>query len=165
MHPTDSLLAWVGLGANLGACQETLEQALEALRELPHTRLVARSRLWRSAPVDAAGPDFLNAVAALQTQLAAGELLAHLQSIEDRFGRVRPYRNAPRTLDLDLLMHGQTRSDAPELQLPHPRLHERAFVLAPLAELAPDLEVPGRGPVRALLRGVMQQACRPLQPT
>ena len=164
MLPTDSLPAWVGLGANLGACQETLEQALEALRELPHTRLVARSRLWRSAPVDAAGPDFLNAVAALQTQLAADDLLAHLQSIEDRFGRVRPYRNAPRTLDLDLLMHGQTVCETTTLQLPHPRLHERAFVLAPLAELAPELEIPGRGQVRVLLRGVTQQICSPLQP-
>lgn len=165
MRPTEPVRAWVGLGANLGARQATLEQAIDALRQLPQTRLVARSRLWRSAPVDADGPDFLNAVAALQTQLDAQDLLARLQAIEHRFGRVRSYRNAPRTLDLDLLMYGQACLDTPELQLPHPRLHERAFVLAPLAELAPDLEIPRQGPVRALLHNVAQQACRPLQPT
>lgn len=163
MHPTEPVRAWVGLGANLGVRQVTLEQALNALRQLPQTRLVARSRLWRSAPVEADGPDFMNAVAALQTQLDAQDLLARLQAIEHRFGRVRPYRNAPRTLDLDLLLHGDARSDSAFLQLPHPRLHERAFVLAPLTELAPDLEIPGRGTVRALLRLVMEQACEPLR--
>jgi len=165
MRPTESVWAWVGLGANLGARQVTLEQAINALRQLPQTRLIARSRLWRSAPVDAAGPDFLNAVAALQTRLGAQDLLARLQAIEQRFGRVRSYRNAPRTLDLDLLMHGQTCLDTPALQLPHPRLHERAFVLAPLAELAPDLEIPGCGTVRALLRVLTQQACEPIRVT
>jgi len=164
MRPTEPVWAWIGLGANLGTRQVTLEQALNALRQLPQTRLVVRSRLWRSAPVDAAGPDFLNAVAGLQTRLMAHDLLTHLQAIEHRFGRMRPYRNAPRTLDLDLLMHGQTHSDTPDLQLPHPRLHERAFVLAPLAELAPDLEIPGLGRVRELLPGVAQQVCTPLQP-
>jgi 2-amino-4-hydroxy-6-hydroxymethyldihydropteridine diphosphokinase len=95
--------------------------------------------------VDAAGPDFFNAVAALDTLLAPCELLAALQAIEQRFGRERPYRNAPRTLDLDLLLHGDVQLDSPTLTLPHPRLHQRAFVLLPLLEIAPALDVPGLG--------------------
>jgi 2-amino-4-hydroxy-6-hydroxymethyldihydropteridine diphosphokinase len=139
--------AYVGLGANLGAdLLATLGHASAALAGLPHTRLVALSSAWRSAPVDAGGPDFLNAVAALDTDLAPLELLDALQAIEATHGRERPYRNAPRTLDLDLLMHGDIRLDTPRLVLPHPRLHERAFVLRPLLEIAPelvDLAAPG----------------------
>lgn len=139
--------AWVGLGANLGDARATLAAALDALGQLPGTRRAAVSSCWRSAPVDAQGPDFLNAVAALDTTLAPHELLAALQAIEARHGRERPYPNAPRTLDLDLLLHGDAVLRTPALTLPHPRLHLRAFVLEPLAELAPDLVLPGLGPL------------------
>ena len=132
--------AYVGLGTNLGAdLLATLTQAARALAALPGTRLLALSSAWRSAPVDAGGPDFLNAVAALETVLAPFELLDALQAIEHAHGRERPYRNAPRTLDLDLLLHGDTVMDTPRLSLPHPRLGERAFVLRPLLEIAPEL--------------------------
>ena len=132
--------AYVGLGANLGAdLLATLTQAAQALAALPDTRLLALSSAWRSAPVDAGGPDFLNAVAALETGLPPLELLDALQAIEQAHGRERPYRNAPRTLDLDLLLYGDLVLDTARLTLPHPRLAERAFVLRPLLEIAPDL--------------------------
>ncbi|MEO6278037.1 2-amino-4-hydroxy-6-hydroxymethyldihydropteridine diphosphokinase [Roseateles sp.] len=132
--------AYVGLGANLGAdLRATLTQAAQALAALPGSRLSALSSAWRSAPVDAGGPDFLNAVAALDTALAPIELLDALQAIELAHGRERPYRNAPRTLDLDLLLYGDLTLATPRLALPHPRLGERAFVLRPLLEIAPEL--------------------------
>jgi 2-amino-4-hydroxy-6-hydroxymethyldihydropteridine diphosphokinase len=153
--------AWIGLGANLGERRATIEAALDALRTLPRTRLVARSRLWASAPVDAGGPDYLNAVARLDTRLDAHDLLAALQAIEARFGRERPYRNAPRTLDLDLLLAGDATIDTPSLVVPHPRLHERAFVLRPMADIDARIVVPGRGPVRQWLARVADQRCVP----
>ena len=153
--------AWVGLGANLGDRRATLEAAIDALRVLPRTRLVARSRLWTSAPVDAGGPDYLNAAVRLETTLEAADLLAALQSIEARFGRERRFRNAPRTLDLDLLLYGDRRIDTPALCVPHPRMHERAFVLRPMADIDPDLVLPGRGPVRQWLAGLASQHCVP----
>jgi 2-amino-4-hydroxy-6-hydroxymethyldihydropteridine diphosphokinase len=159
--------AWIGLGANLGDRRATIEAALDALRTLPRTRVVARSRLWHSPPVDADGPDYLNAVARLDTRLAPRELLVALQAIEARFGRERRYRNAPRTLDLDLLLAGEAMlelpaaHDAPALVVPHPRLHERAFVLRPMAEIDADVVVPGRGPVRQWLARVADQRCLP----
>lgn len=149
--------AWIGLGANLGDTRATLDAAFAALAALPRTRLKARSSLYRTAPIDAGGPDYLNAVAWLETGLDAHELLAHLHAIEGRHGRERPHVNAPRTLDLDLLLYGDAQIDTPELTLPHPRLHRRAFVLAPLAELAPALSIPGRGRVADLLSGVATQ--------
>lgn len=121
--------------------------AVRALAELPGTQLVARSSLYRSAPVDADGPEFVNAVVALDTMLAAPELMGELLAIERAMGRQRPHRHAPRTLDLDLLLLGELELDLPDLALPHPRLHLRAFVLEPLAELAPDLSVPGIGSI------------------
>jgi 2-amino-4-hydroxy-6-hydroxymethyldihydropteridine diphosphokinase len=132
------ITAYVGLGANLGDAERTVRQALQDLVRLPHTRLVAQSSLWRSAPVDADGPPFINAVAGLHTRLSAPDLLHALQALEQAAGRQRPYRYAPRTLDLDLLCHGEARIDTPELQLPHPRMMQRAFVLYPLAEIAPQ---------------------------
>lgn len=135
-------LAYVALGANLGHPRATVLQAIDDLAALPQTRLAARSSLYRSAPVDASGPDFVNAVVALETALAPEVLLTEMQRIEQGAGRERPYRNAPRTLDLDLLRHGDIRMETPTLTLPHPRIAERAFVLLPLAELAPS-EVSG----------------------
>jgi len=134
----EPVAAFVGLGANLGDPQAALRSALAALAALPGTRLARSSRCYRSAPVDAGGPDYLNAVAQLETTLDAFALLRALQAIESAAGRERPYRNAPRTLDLDLLLYGSARIDGARLTVPHPRLRERAFVLLPLAELAPE---------------------------
>jgi 2-amino-4-hydroxy-6-hydroxymethyldihydropteridine diphosphokinase len=142
VKPAAGERVFVGLGANLGDAVAAVRAALEALDALPGTRCVARSSLYRSAPVDAQGADYINAVAQLETRLLPAALLKELQAIEERFGRERPYRNAPRTLDLDLLLYGERRIVTPLLTVPHARMHERAFVLAPLAEIAPDLALP-----------------------
>lgn len=136
-HPTQ--LAYIGLGANLGDRGQALAQAVRSVAALPGTRLEQVSSLYVSAPVDSDGPDYLNAVAAVHTALPPLELLHALQAIELAAGRERPYRNAPRTLDLDVLLYGEQRINTPELTVPHPRIAERAFVLLPLAELAPAL--------------------------
>jgi 2-amino-4-hydroxy-6-hydroxymethyldihydropteridine diphosphokinase len=149
--------AYVGLGANLGDARAALQAALAALDGLPQTRLVSCSSFYRSAPVDSSGPDYLNAVAEISTRLAPHDVLVYLQAIELQHGRERPYRNAPRTLDLDLLLYGDATLDTPTLTLPHPRLHERAFVLVPLAEIAPDAHIPGRAGMVELLEGVAGQ--------
>ncbi len=149
---------FVGLGANLGDARATVLQALAALGNLPQTQRVAQSSLYRSAPHQASGPDFINAVAELRTTLEPLALLRELQAMEQRQGRERPYRNAPRTLDLDLLLYGQRLVQVPDLQVPHPRLHERAFVLHPLLELAPALVHPQRGPLRLLLAATAGQS-------
>lgn len=133
----DLVRVFVALGANLGDPQSALRRALAELELLPQTTLVRSSSLYRSAPIDSSGPDYLNAVAELRTALGPYELLKALQRIEQAAGRERPYRNAPRTLDLDLLLYGELRQDDPVLTLPHPRMLERAFVLVPLAEIAP----------------------------
>ena len=153
---------FVGLGANLGDATRAVRRAIEALSKLPGTRLVAASSLYRSAPVDAAGPEYVNAVAELQSSLEPSELLLALQALEQESGRERPYRNAPRTLDLDLLLVGQQQLSTPELTLPHPRLHERAFVLRPLLELDPALVHPRLGPLGALLRCTASQPVKKL---
>ena len=131
-------LAYVGLGANLGERETALRSALAAIGRLPGTCVMRVSPLYGSAPVDAGGPDYLNAVAELTTTLAPQALLEALQTIERGAGRERPYRNAPRTLDLDILWFGGQVIDSPALTVPHPRMAERAFVLRPLADLAPD---------------------------
>ena len=131
--------AWIGLGANLGDARATLRSAVQAMAALPGTRVLRVSSLYRSAPVDANGPDYLNAVVELDTTLAPLDLLHALQAIEQGAGRERPYRNAPRTLDLDLLLYQELRLNGAQLTVPHPRMYERAFVLLPLAELAPAL--------------------------
>ena len=135
----DPVTAYVALGANLGDAQGTVVQALAALAGLPSTQLLRSSRLYRTAPVEAQGPDFINAVAQIETRLTAPALLEALQALENLAGRERPFVNAPRTLDLDLLMFGQSSMQSARLILPHPRWRERAFVLKPLAELAPEL--------------------------
>jgi len=133
------VLAYVALGANLGDARATVQQALVGLAQLPVTRLLSASSLYRTAPVEASGPDFINAVAAISTRLSAPELLSALQQMENAQGRQRPYINAPRTLDLDILLYGDAKLDTPSLQIPHPRMSQRAFVLVPLAEIAPHL--------------------------
>src|SRR5262245_39091194 len=158
-------IAYIGLGANLGDARATVQVAVEAISALPNTRLLARSDDWRSAPVDAEGPDFINAVVAVDTALSPQALLHALQGIEQAHGRERPYRNAPRTLDLDLLLYADRQLATPELTLPHPRLHQRAFVLRPLAQLAPDLSIPRQGRVSDLLDTVADQAIECLAST
>ncbi len=149
---------FIALGANLGNPVATVTAAIVALRGLPQTEFVAASSLYRTAPVGLKHqPDFINAVVELIAVPPAPTLLQTLFEIEGRFGRQRSVRNAPRTLDLDLLLYGNQTSDDPELTLPHPRLHERAFVLAPLAEIAPQLFVPGRGVVAELLQRCADQ--------
>jgi len=134
----EPVIAYVGLGANLGSAEQTIVGALQALDDLPGTRVLRRSSLYRSAPFQASGSDYINAVAALRTHFCAPELLAALQGLENAAGRERPYPNAPRTLDLDLLSFGDARIGSPQLTVPHPRMSERAFVLLPLAEIAAD---------------------------
>jgi 2-amino-4-hydroxy-6-hydroxymethyldihydropteridine diphosphokinase len=148
--------AYVALGSNLDDPRAQVERAFAALAGLPQTRLVLRSSLYSSTPLGpVAQPDFVNAVAGLLTELEPDALLAALKGLESRLGRARPVvRWGPRRIDLDLLVHGTARSATDELQLPHPGIAERAFVLAPLAEIAPDLEVPGLGRVRTLLARV-----------
>lgn len=150
--------AYIGLGANLGHARQTLSDAVQALRRVPGITAVKASPLYRSAPVDAHGPDFLNAVCAVDTVLPPASLLLHLQHIEHEAGRARPYRNAPRTLDLDLLLHGPLTVQTDILTVPHPRMHRRAFVLRPLLDLAPELVIPGVGPASAALAAVADQA-------
>jgi 2-amino-4-hydroxy-6-hydroxymethyldihydropteridine diphosphokinase len=152
------MIAWIGIGANLGDARANVLDALERLARLPSARVVQASSLYRTAPIDSSGDDYVNAAAALDTTLDAHALLQALFAIEKAHGRERPYRNAPRTLDLDLLLYGdEIIDDAPTLIVPHPRMHERAFVLAPLAEVAPDLVIPGRGAVASLLASVGDQ--------
>jgi 2-amino-4-hydroxy-6-hydroxymethyldihydropteridine diphosphokinase len=138
----DPVTAYVALGANLGDARQTVLDSLTALAQLPDTQCTGRSRLYRTAPHEAQGPDFINAVARLQTRLSALDLLSALQNLENQAGRQRPYLNAPRTLDLDVLLYGQARIDSPRLTVPHPRMWGRAFVLYPLADLAPELVRP-----------------------
>ena len=147
--------AFVALGANLEDPQSQVMQALDELDRIPSSRVVARSSLYRTAPVGyAAQPDFINAVAQVETALPARELLRALHRLEDAHRRTRSIPNAPRTLDLDLLLYGDCVVDDEGLTLPHPRMHERAFVLAPLAEIAAGETVPGRGRVADLLAHV-----------
>ncbi len=155
--------AFVGLGANLGNSAQHLADAVAALRSLSSTDDVMCSSFYRSAPLDAPGPDYLNAVVSLHTQLPPHALLEALQRIEQAQGRDRTFRHAPRTLDLDLLLYGDQIISTSGLVVPHPRLHERAFVLYPLAELAPGLQVPGLSAVQALLPAVKGQRLQRLE--
>ncbi|RCX09790.1 2-amino-4-hydroxy-6-hydroxymethyldihydropteridine diphosphokinase [Extensimonas vulgaris] len=138
----EAVSAGIGLGANLGDCAATLRQALQGIAALPGTQLLRQSSLYRSAPVAATGPDYVNAVAEILTTLSPQALLQALQNLEHAAGRERPYRNAPRTLDLDILWWGELQLHTPTLTVPHPRMHERAFVLLPLAEIAPERVTP-----------------------
>jgi 2-amino-4-hydroxy-6-hydroxymethyldihydropteridine diphosphokinase len=163
-------LAYVGLGANLGgpagaSPRQTLAAAIAALAALPQSSLQAASRVYLSDPVDSSGPPYYNQVVRLHSALPPQDLLARLQSIETEFGRERPYRNAPRTLDLDLLTWGDRQLNTTALTLPHPRMHQRLFVLMPMAELAPELVIAGHGTVKDCLTAVQAtqtQRCTPL---
>lgn len=151
-------LAYVALGANLGDPVATIDAAIAALADAPASTLLRVSSLYRTAPVGLKNqPDFINAVAAMETRLSPVELLEALFAVEARFGRSRGVPNAPRTLDLDLLLFGEITLDGARLTLPHPRMHERAFVLAPLLEIAPDCRIPGLGLARELFDGCQGQ--------
>jgi 2-amino-4-hydroxy-6-hydroxymethyldihydropteridine diphosphokinase len=155
---------YIGLGSNLADPPVQIQAALRALAKLPETRLVARSRLYRSAPWGRADqPEFVNAAARIETGLGPRELLDALLALERAAGRERDgTRWGPRVLDMDILVFGAIELDEPGLRLPHPHLHERAFALAPLAEIAPDLEIPGRGRVADLLARIDVSDCVPL---
>lgn len=152
-------LAYIGLGANLGSPEKTLKEAVRRITSLEGVRFSGASSLYKTEPIDSSGPDYTNAVLEIQTELSARELLTELLQIESDLGRVRPadVHNAPRVIDLDLLAIDQEVSSDPFVILPHPRMHERAFVLAPLWELVPEFNIPGKGSVSQLLRTVSDQ--------
>jgi 2-amino-4-hydroxy-6-hydroxymethyldihydropteridine diphosphokinase len=152
------MIAYIGIGANLGDASANVDDALARLAALEGSALVAASGKYRTAPIDSSGDDYINAVACIDTALGAPALLAALHGIELAHGRERPYRNAPRTLDLDILVYDGQRIDLPSLQVPHPRMLERAFVLVPLLEIAPGIEVPGHGAAQAHLAAVAGQS-------
>src|SRR5580765_1609447 len=151
-------IAFIGIGSNLEDPAAQVEQAVGELDALPHSRVVKRSSLYRSAPIGyAAQPDFVNAVAQLETGMPAQRLLDELQAIEARHGRARSFANAPRTLDLDVLRYGNLVLKTGTLEIPHPRMHERAFVLRPLLEISPDATIPGIGAAKQALKKVEGQ--------
>jgi 2-amino-4-hydroxy-6-hydroxymethyldihydropteridine diphosphokinase len=160
--------AYIGLGANEGDVMATLTAAVEALRAMQESAVVAVSPFYRSAPVDAEGPDFTNAVVALDTSTEPYALLLALLDIELRLGRRRRDADArlksARRVDLDLLLYGPLLMRSTPLTLPHPRMHERAFVLRPLLDLAPDIELPGLGPASRLLGGLLEQRLERIAP-
>lgn len=155
-------IAYIGLGANLGDPQQAVTAAIDALGALRNTKVVRASSLYLSAPIDATGDDYLNAVAAVCTQLSPKELLTGLQTIEQQFGRTRPYQNAPRTLDLDLLLYDQMTVKTESLQVPHPRMTQRAFVMLPLLEIAPEIVIPGCDSLHSLLPDLQNQRIKKL---
>jgi 2-amino-4-hydroxy-6-hydroxymethyldihydropteridine diphosphokinase len=159
--PGAPAVAYIGLGANLGDSAATLRAVLTELATVPGISACIASPFYRSAPVDADGPDYVNAVARIFTTLSPFDLLSTLQALENRHGRQRPYRHAPRTLDLDLLLYGDVRLDSEVLTLPHPRMHQRAFVLQPLRDLEPGLAL-AQGGLDDLLAKCADQALQRL---
>lgn len=157
MSKSQAETAYIGVGANLGDPVLTVERAIARLDRLPDTRLDAQSSLFRTAPVESSGNDYINAVVRIESRLAPLVLLNELQGIEALFGRERPYPNAPRTLDLDILLFGRQRIDDPLLTVPHPRLTDRAFALIPLLQLDPFIVIPGRGPAHGFVPEVAGQ--------
>lgn len=150
-------LAYIGIGANLGDARQALKDAIVCLAQQVGITVAAKSSFYRTAPVDATGGDYFNAVVRIETSFTALQLLRICHHIEDQFGRERPFRNAPRTLDLDLLLFGAETINTEHLTVPHPRITERAFVLVPLIELDANLAIPGRGPAASFLAGVQDQ--------
>jgi 2-amino-4-hydroxy-6-hydroxymethyldihydropteridine diphosphokinase len=150
-------VAYLGLGANLGDARQTLKDAVVCLAQQHAITVLAKSSLYRTAPIDAGGDDYFNLAVKLETALPVRHLLALCHKIELHFGRERPYRNAPRTLDLDILLFGEHCIDEPDLTVPHPRLTERAFALVPLVEMEPSLIIPQRGRAQDFLDAVAAQ--------
>lgn len=152
--------AYIGIGSNLGNPRDNVERAMQQLAQFPQSRLSARSSLFLTAPVDADGGDYVNAVARIETDLLSKKLLEALLALEGSFGRERAYVNAPRTLDLDLLLYGTQTIATPSLHVPHPRMTQRAFVLIPLLEIDPFIAIPGKGPAHQFIPGLADQAIR-----
>jgi len=152
--------AYIGLGSNLGDAVGQVQRAILRLNDLPMTQLEQQSSLFQTAPIDAQGDDFINAVVQLRTSLPAQELLQALQAIENEFGRERPYINAPRTLDLDILLYGDQTITTSTLQVPHPRLLQRAFTLIPLLQIDPFVTIPGAGPAHDFVPDITDQVIR-----
>lgn len=157
--PQIPVTAAIALGANLGDCGVALRAAIREISALPQTKLMAQAGFYRTAPIESSGPDYLNTVILVETLLSPRELLHSLQALELAHGRIRPKGiiNAPRTMDLDLLTYGDLASTDPELTLPHPRMHLRAFVLVPLIEIVPDFVIPEKGKARNYLPSVADQ--------
>lgn len=151
------MISYIGIGANLGDARANVDDAVARLGLLPQSRVLRTSPYYRSAPIDSSGDDYVNAVAAIDTRLSAEDLLAALHAIEADHGRERPYRNAPRTLDLDVLLYGDAVIDTATLTVPHPRMLERAFVLRPLLDIAPAIVVPGNGRAASFFSRVAKQ--------
>ncbi|POS04944.1 2-amino-4-hydroxy-6-hydroxymethyldihydropteridine diphosphokinase [Burkholderia gladioli] len=156
-------LAYLGLGANLGDARQTLKDAVVCLAQQCAVTVLGKSSLYRTAPIDAGGDDYYNCAVKIETRLAARELLRLCQQIEHHFGRERPFHNAPRTLDIDILLYGDHTIDEPDLVVPHPRLTGRAFVLVPLVELDPALAIPIHGHAQAFLTAVADQRIEKVQ--
>jgi 2-amino-4-hydroxy-6-hydroxymethyldihydropteridine diphosphokinase len=154
--------AFIGIGANLGDAHANVERAIQRLEKMDGARLTGRSSLFRTAPVDAGGDDYINAVVRLETHVPPDELLQRLQALEQEFGRERPYPNAPRTLDLDILLYGEQQLASDSLTVPHPRLTERAFALIPLLQLDPFIAIPGKGPAHRFVPGIAGQVIQKL---
>ena len=156
--PSADRIAYVALGSNLADPAEQVRKAMVALGSLPHCVVAARSSLYRTAPRGYSDqPDFINAVVRLVTALSARELLTRMLALESDWGRVRTIPNGPRILDLDLLLYDHERITEPRLVVPHPRMHERAFVLVPLLEIAPSIEIPGIGPAAPIAATLADQ--------
>lgn len=149
--------AYIGIGSNLGDAQDNVRRAILLLDQLPLTKLRSQSSLFRTAPIDAEGDDYINAVASVDTDLPAQQLLDALQALETQFGRERPYYHAPRTLDLDILLYGSKVIDTDTLSVPHPGLTQRAFALIPLLQLDPMITISGKGPAHAFAPDVADQ--------
>lgn len=149
--------AFLGLGGNIGDAKQILKDAIVCLAQHPQIEITARSCFYKTEPINAPGDDYINCVIALETKLGPLPLLRHCQSVEAKFGRERPFENAPRTLDIDVLLYNDAIENHPDLILPHPRMTERLFVIIPLLEVAPNIEIPGFGPIKHLTETLASQ--------
>lgn len=154
---------FLGLGGNLGDAKQTIKDAIICLAQNPHVEVISRSCYYKSAPINATGEDFVNSVIAITTDLNPITLLKLCQSVEDTFGRERPFPNAPRTIDIDILTYGEEKHDLPELTIPHPRMTERLFVLLPLLEIEPEISLPKFGLLKDLVSSLSNQRIEKIQ--
>ena len=160
-NPTANIA--IGIGANLGDAKTTVIRTIQTLGDHDAFTHIHASSLYRSEPIDSTGPDYINAAVTAQTKLTPEQTLMALQAIENASGRERPYTNAPRTLDLDLLLYDSVQMNSATLTLPHPRMHLRAFVLIPLAQIDSNIKIPGRGEISNLLKTLTDQVIEVVQ--
>jgi 2-amino-4-hydroxy-6-hydroxymethyldihydropteridine diphosphokinase len=154
---------FLGLGGNVGDAKQTLKDAIICLAQNPHIEVTSRSCYYKSEPINASGDDFVNSVISITTSLDPLTLLKVCQSVEDTFGRERPFPNAPRTIDIDILTYDQLDHNQPELTIPHPRMVERLFVLLPLLEIEPEIALQGVGPLKDLVKSLTSQRIEKIQ--